>query len=79
MVSPKDAAGVPLIRGDDGGRDDQDANDREEYHRLNVVPTLAATVALRQEGEACDPGVWMWVLAFSAGISGLLFGCECIC
>ena len=40
--------------------DDRDARDRSETRRL-------------EEGT---PGVFVWMLTLSAGISGLLFGCE---
>ncbi|KAI9776465.1 MAG: hypothetical protein M1839_009576 [Geoglossum umbratile] len=71
-----DAAEAPLICGDDG-RDGQDVDDGEEYHRLNgpTMP-LPATEIPQQERKPRNPGMWMWVLAFSAGISGLLFGYD---
>jgi MFS transporter, SP family, solute carrier family 2 (myo-inositol transporter), member 13 len=28
------------------------------------------------EGDLRGPGLFVWLLTFSAGISGLLFGCE---
>jgi hypothetical protein len=65
MVS-EDAAEEPLMRGDN-----QDADDGE--HRLDEPSTAMP----RRESELHSPGVWMWMLAFSAGISGLLFGCKC--
>ncbi|KAI9867123.1 MAG: hypothetical protein M1813_009401 [Trichoglossum hirsutum] len=64
MVS-EDAAEEPLMRGDN-----QDADDGE--HRLDEPSTAMP----RRESELHSPGVWMWMLAFSAGISGLLFGYD---
>jgi SP family myo-inositol transporter-like MFS transporter 13 len=39
-------------------------------------------VSLLLEKNLKNPGVFVWLLTFSAGISGLLFGCKldfCIC
>ena len=33
-------------------------------------------VSLLLEKNLKNPGVFVWLLTFSAGISGLLFGCE---
>jgi len=32
--------------------------------------------ALGKQSDDSPPGLFIWLLAFSAGISGLLFGCE---
>jgi SP family myo-inositol transporter-like MFS transporter 13 len=58
-----DAADQPLI-GDDPGEDaDIDLPD----------------VSLLLEKNLRHPGVFVWLLTLSAGISGLLFGCRCNC
>lgn len=34
------------------------------------------SVSLLLEKNLKNPGIFVWLLTFSAGISGLLFGCE---
>jgi SP family myo-inositol transporter-like MFS transporter 13 len=34
-------------------------------------------VSLLLEKNVGQPGLFVWLLTFSAGISGLLFGCRC--
>lgn len=36
-------------------------------------------VSLLLEKNLRHPGVFVWLLTFSAGISGLLFGCMLVC
>ncbi len=35
-------------------------------------------VSLLLEKNLRHPGLFVWLLTFSAGISGLLFGCKCL-
>jgi SP family myo-inositol transporter-like MFS transporter 13 len=58
-----DTAREPLMRHGLGG-EDQESQDTE----LNDVSLLF-------EKNLANPGIFVWLLTFSAGISGLLFGC----
>jgi len=55
----------PLMRHEsrDGERASQDIGTRN--------------VSLLLEKNLRHPGLFVWLLTFSAGISGLLFGCKC--
>jgi SP family myo-inositol transporter-like MFS transporter 13 len=54
----------PLMRHEPG-------NDEEEGHDVDL-----SDVSLLLEKNLRNPGVFVWLLTFSAGISGLLFGCK---
>lgn len=56
---------APLI----SNRDQADDDDDDALNDDLPEPILAGT------GEAA-PGLFVWLLTLSAGISGLLFGCE---
>lgn len=63
------SAEEPLIANPDAGDDPDrdgyaDADDDDE------------SVALQKQANESSPGLFIWLLACSAGISGLLFGCE---
>lgn len=45
-------------------------NDEAEGHDVDL-----SDVSLLLEKNLRNPGVFVWLLTFSAGISGLLFGC----
>jgi MFS transporter, SP family, solute carrier family 2 (myo-inositol transporter), member 13 len=53
----------PLMRHEPG-------NDEEEGHDVDL-----SDVSLLLEKNLRNPGIFVWLLTFSAGISGLLFGC----
>ena len=46
-------------------------NDDETSHDVDLTD-----VSLLLERNLRNPGYFVWLLTFSAGISGLLFGCE---
>jgi SP family myo-inositol transporter-like MFS transporter 13 len=60
-----DAADQPLM----GQQSGDDARSSEEADLPNV--------SLLPEKDLGQPGIYVWLLTFSAGISGLLFGCRC--
>ena len=47
------------------------SNDEEEGRDVDL-----SDVSLLLEKNVRNPGVFVWLLTFSAGISGLLFGCR---
>lgn len=53
----------PLMRHD---------HDDEGGHNVDL-----SDVSLLLEKNLRHPGIFVWLLTFSAGISGLLFGCTC--
>jgi hypothetical protein len=55
----------PLIANPDRSDDLDHDDDRGETESQN------------KQADGASPGLFIWLLAFSAGISGLLFGCEC--
>jgi SP family myo-inositol transporter-like MFS transporter 13 len=59
-----DSAEEPLMRHEsaDGTEDNQDVD--------------LSDVSLLLERNLRHPGIFVWLLTFSAGLSGLLFGCE---
>ena len=64
-VNMPDAADQPLM----GQQPGDDARPSEEADLPDV--------ALLPEKNLGQPGIYVWLLTFSAGISGLLFGCRC--
>ena len=70
-----DTAEEPLMRHEPGDDDDDDAS-----HEVDL-----SDVSLLLEKNLRNPGIFVWLLTFSAGISGLLFGCRlesricCVC
>lgn len=54
----------------------RDPDDREDVLDDDVqdLPSTSATAS--HHGDGSSPGLFMWLLTFSAGISGLLFGCR---
>jgi hypothetical protein len=64
------SADEPLIAnpdaGDDPDRDGYAADDDDDE-----------SAALQKQADESSLGLFIWLLACSAGISGLLFGCEC--
>lgn len=62
-----DRADEPLMRDENGEGDveDQEAQDQNAQEDLKQL-----------EGSLRNPGLFVWLLTFSAGISGLLFGCK---
>lgn len=46
-------------------------NEDEPSHDVDL-----SDVSLLLEKNLRHPGIFVWLLTFSAGISGLLFGCE---
>lgn len=69
MEDPDHQQQAPLISNRDHGDDYDDGLD-------NVAIEPAASPAV---GKATSPGLFMWLLTFSAGIGGLLFGCTNNC
>lgn len=64
----------PLISNrDPDDREDVLDDDDDDVVR-DRVPTSAATAS--QNADGSSPGLFMWLLTLSAGISGLLFGCK---
>jgi hypothetical protein len=68
----RDSADVPLM-----GEQEDDSLSRHDEDTLSRHDDVeddyeAIEIALQQ------PGPYMWALTFSAGISGLLFGCKCL-
>lgn len=61
-----DSAEEPLMR-HESGNDDEPSNDVD-----------LTDVSLMLEKNLKHPGIFVWLLTFSAGISGLLFGCESV-
>lgn len=54
----------------------RDPDDSEDV--LDDAQVLDATSSAgSRHAEGTSPGLFMWLLTFSAGISGLLFGCTC--
>lgn len=49
--------------------------DREEDYEDGLDDALGQAASL-EAGKASSPGLFMWLLTFSAGIGGLLFGCT---
>lgn len=62
-----DAAQEPLMR-HESGDEDHDGQDVD-----------LSDVSLLLEKNLVNPGIFVWLLTFSAGISGLLFGCMFVC
>ncbi len=61
----------PLLQRDD---DEDEIWSHEEAPDEDIsVPKAAAD---QEGGMAAAPGVFVWLLTLSAGLSGLLFGCE---
>jgi SP family myo-inositol transporter-like MFS transporter 13 len=58
-----DSTGEPLMRHEH----DEDTNESEDMD--------ISDVSLLLEKNLRHPGLFVWLLTFSAGISGLLFGC----
>lgn len=61
-----DSLEAPLI----SNRDPDDPDDRDDELEGATEPA-----APHEAADASPPGLFMWLLTFSAGISGLLFGC----
>lgn len=64
------SAQEPLIANPDAGDD----HDRDGYADADDDEESAT---LQKQADESAPGLFIWLLACSAGISGLLFGCEC--
>lgn len=64
------SAQEPLIANPDAGDD----HDRDGYADADDDDESAT---LQKQADESAPGLFIWLLACSAGISGLLFGCEC--
>lgn len=62
----------PLI----SNRDPED--DREDTIDDGLHDVDAPSPANPRLAEGSSPGLFMWLLTFSAGISGLLFGCTVV-
>lgn len=63
-----DSIDAPLMAGRQDRDDELDYRDADE--EADVLP--ASMKHARQSG----PSLFVWLLTFAAGISGLLFGCE---
>ena len=61
------SAEEPLIANDD-------ASDNHEHNGYASDDDESAPQ--QKDGDDSAPGLFIWLLAFSAGISGLLFGCK---
>ena len=51
-------------------------SNRDPEDRDDELQDAADPPAANEAVEASSPGLFMWLLTFSAGISGLLFGCT---
>jgi hypothetical protein len=69
MEDPDTQQQAPLISNRDHGDDYEDGLD-------DAVVGPATSL---DAGKASSPGLFMWLLTFSAGIGGLLFGCTNNC
>lgn len=49
--------------------------DHEEDYDNGLDDAVGRAASL-EAGKASSPGLFMWLLTFSAGIGGLLFGCT---
>lgn len=65
MEDPDNQQQAPLISNRDRGDDYED-----------VLDDAVGPAASLDTGKASSPGLFMWLLTFSAGIGGLLFGCT---
>jgi hypothetical protein len=65
LINMADSAEEPLMRPEDGV-------DEEPSQDVDL-----SDVSLLLEKNLRHPGIFVWLLTLSAGISGLLFGCEC--
>lgn len=65
MEDPDNQQQAPLISNRDHGDDYEEGLD-----------DAVGPAALLDAGKASSPGLFMWLLTFSAGIGGLLFGCT---
>lgn len=63
-----DSMDAPLMAGRSDRDDEFDYRDADE--EADVLPASMKHVQSR-------PTLFVWLLTFAAGISGLLFGCEC--
>ncbi len=62
-----DQADEPLIGHGNRDRDPDEERPQDlDVHRAGIMP----------EENLRHPGLFVWLLTFSAGISGLLFGCK---
>ena len=50
--------------------------DREGDYEDGLDDAVVGRAASLDAGKATTPGLFMWLLTFSAGIGGLLFGCT---
>lgn len=66
MEDPDNQQQAPLISNRDHGDDYEDGLDH-----VTIGPAASPAA-----GKARTPGLFMWLLTFSAGIGGLLFGCT---
>jgi SP family myo-inositol transporter-like MFS transporter 13 len=62
-----DQAHEPLI--ESGGEEQEDLDEQYPNHDMHDELRLL-------EDDLRHPGLLVWLLTFSAGISGLLFGCK---
>lgn len=65
MEDPDNQQQAPLISNQDHGDDYEDGLD-----------DAVGPAALLDASKASSPSLFMWLLTFSAGIGGLLFGCT---
>lgn len=56
----------------------RDPDDREDVLDDEVQDRASTTATASQNADGSSPGLFMWLLTFSAGISGLLFGCKAL-
>jgi MFS transporter, SP family, solute carrier family 2 (myo-inositol transporter), member 13 len=63
-----DQAEEPLIGNGEGSYRNPDGEEGQEFD-TPIDPTLL-------QDNLQSPGLFVWLLTFSAGISGLLFGCK---
>lgn len=53
----------------------RDPDDREDVLDDDIQDLPSTSANASHHGDGSSPGLFMWLLTFSAGISGLLFGC----
>lgn len=56
----------------------RDPDDRHDDELDEAVEAAANAPARSTAVDKSSPGLFMWLLTFSAGISGLLFGCTAL-
>jgi SP family myo-inositol transporter-like MFS transporter 13 len=66
-----DAAEEPLMGQSSHEEDGHDVTNEDATHDVDL-----SDVSLLLEKKLRHPGLFVWLLTFSAGISGLLFGCT---